>query len=87
MATETFVLIGAAPDQRITELHAWIATHENGGEGVMSADLPLGHMPLVTGKHETAEKLGAFARMVQRKAAEMGAPVTIELRTFRAVPS
>lgn len=61
-------------EQRISELWAWVATHASGGEGIMSADLPMPagigtrHVPLIASKRDTAEKLEPLARKIQRAA-------------------
>lgn len=53
------------PDQRITELFAWIAEQPDGGEGVISFEIPgIGHMPLVTSQRRIAE--GPLREVAQR---------------------
>lgn len=48
-------------DQRITELHVWVALNEDGSEGILSADMMVEgkkrHMPLVSSKRHLAEAM------------------------------
>lgn len=50
-----------SPDQRIEEIHVSIGTHADGGEGTLSADLPLDtvgtirHIPLLSSECDVAE--------------------------------
>lgn len=74
-------------DQRITELHVWIAINEDGSEGILSADIPFPggmtrHCPLLNSKRDVAERLRDQAEMMQKLAELSGTPLKIELRTF-----
>jgi hypothetical protein len=87
---EGIEIYDAPPDAgyRITELHVWIGTHTNGGEGILSMDLsmPFGirHTPLVSSKRDVAERFAPFARKIQREAMHRAdCFVKIELRTFK----
>jgi hypothetical protein len=83
-----YLNIPPAPGQRVTQLFAWIAIHPDGGEGIMSTDMPLGdlgmrHMPLITSKREVAEKMRPIAEQTASQASTAaGAPVAIVLRSF-----
>jgi hypothetical protein len=81
-------------DQRIEVLYAWIGIHADGGEGILSTDLPTPwlpggprrHMPLVTSKREVAELCASVAREIQRASMHQADRfVRIELREFRRV--
>lgn len=81
------------PEQRIDTLYVWIATHHDGAEGMMSADMDIGppigvrHIPLMTSKAHLAGLMESKARQLQRAAlAETGRPITIELVEYRRVP-
>lgn len=81
----------------ITEIHMWIAIQDDGGEGIMSADVPFSmsdgsltvrHIPLMSSSRDSAELLGPRARQVQQVARDHGGRlVRIELRSFRLVPN
>ncbi len=76
------------PHQRIEQLHVWIATYEDGSEGIVSGDIEMvpgliRHIPIMSSKRHVAEGLKPLAE----RAAEMGREhngkgMTIELRTF-----
>lgn len=79
-------------DQRIRQIHVWIATYANGSEGIISADLPMPvglgtrHMPLMNSKRDVAENLQPLARRAQRAAMHQADRiVSIRLVTFAAV--
>ena len=88
---DVFLELPAPADQRVRELHAWIATHKSGAEGIISADFPVilepserMHMPLVSSKRSIAERMGPYAK----RAAFLGRhaedpPVSVRLVTFR----
>ncbi|HEY0203838.1 MAG TPA: hypothetical protein VGC15_06805 [Acetobacteraceae bacterium] len=79
----------APPDQRVRELHAWIATHRSGAEGIISADLPgpLGekmHMPLVSSRRDVAVALEPFAKRALFLGRNQQDPaVSVRLVTFK----
>ena len=79
-------LIGSepTPGQRITELHAWIATYADGTEGIIARALPgLGMTPLVNSRLHVARQLERFAR--EAMALTRGTPspvVSVRLVTF-----
>jgi len=75
------------PDQKVTSLHAWIAIHENGGEGIISADLPAGksmrHMPLIASRRDRAFRMEPLAEEAAEMSQTSAQPVVrIELRSF-----
>jgi hypothetical protein len=81
-------------DQRVDVLWAWVGIHPDGGEGILSTDLPTPdlpggarrHMPLVTSKRHVAEICGLVAREIQRASMHQADRfVRIELREFRRV--
>jgi hypothetical protein len=77
-------------EQRITELHLWVATYPDGGEGVVSADIPIPdigsrHMPLMSSKRAVAERLKPYAESAQQAAAGAGRIVSLQLVTYRRV--
>ena len=82
----------ADPDQRINTIHAWVGTHANGAEGLLSADvdIPGGgtrHLPLMSAHLRIAEKLGTLARSLYRASQNGPQKLTsVELRTFVHVP-
>lgn len=85
-------LFGAPPgeDNRVYELHCWIAIYPDGREGIMSADMDLAmgvrrHAPLLSSKREVTERLGEIARLAQEKSVAAGQPVKIVLRSFVAI--
>lgn len=77
------------PDQRIRELHAWIATHKSGAEGIISADMPgpmneRMHMPLVTNRRDFAEALESIAKRALFLGRNQADPaVSVRLVTYR----
>ena len=84
---DIYLDLPAPPDQRIEKLHAWIATHTDGSEGIVSAALGPQVMPLVTSKRHVAEGLKSVAeRAVQAAAAQASKVVSVRLVTFIAVP-
>lgn len=79
-------------DQRVTEMHVWIATHPDGAEGIASADVDFGpgfglrHMPLMSSQRGTAEKMHVWAEELRQQAlVQAGKRVTLRLVTFRKV--
>lgn len=81
-----------AADQRVTEMHVWIATQSDGGEGIASADVYLGpeigerHMPLMASNRKTAERLAPIAERTRQEAlVQAGRKITMRLVTFRRV--
>lgn len=86
--SEHYIDAPPPPEQRITELHVWIAIYPDGSEGIVSADLPLSfgtrHSPLLSSKRKVAESLGRLAREVQRAAMHQAQRIVrVELRTYR----
>lgn len=77
------------PEQRVRELHAWIATHANGGEGIIAALLPgLGATPLISSRRAVMEQArGAALRAVELSKGRGDAEevVSVRLVTFRRV--
>jgi hypothetical protein len=71
------------PGQRITELHCWVATYQDGSEGIIAGGLEgLGMTPLLSSRRETAEKLEAKAREAMQLT--KGQVVSVRLVTFKA---
>ena len=59
------------PEQRIETIYCWIATHANGAESMISADMPMAgfgmrHMPLLASTRAVAEQMEDLARRTQR---------------------
>jgi hypothetical protein len=82
-------------DQRIEVLYAWIGIHADGGEGILSTDLPTPglpggatrHVPLISSKREVIDKFRGLARDIQRASMHRADRfVKIELREFKRVP-
>jgi hypothetical protein len=78
------------PDQRVIEIHAWIATHADGSEGIVSADIPMPmgmrHSPLLSSKRTVAEKLEPLARKIRQQAMhQANRVVSMKLITFRRI--
>lgn len=75
--------------QRVSRLWAWIATHDDGSEGIISADLPFEgvsrHIPLLSSQRATALALRPVAERVRDEAMrQSNRRVTIALRAFSA---
>lgn len=77
------------PEQRITELHVWVAIYGDGSEGIISADATIAgqlrHMPLMSSKLGTAHVLRPLAQRSAAMGAESDHEIRIELRTFKAI--
>lgn len=76
------------PEQRIDELHAWIATHRNGGQGIVASVLPgLGATPLVSSRRHVVEAAEPLVRQTVAATKGRGGEevVGVELVTFRRV--
>lgn len=73
------------PRERITELHAWIATSEDGSEGLVAGGIEgMGMVPLVTSRRHIAEAMGRVAERALREARADGSlMVSVRLVTFR----
>jgi hypothetical protein len=51
------------PGQSITELHCWIATYDDGTEGIVAGGLEgLGVTPLISSRRRIAENMEPMAR-------------------------
>ena len=88
----TYVEDTPRPDKVVREIHAWIGTHPEGGEGVLSADMPFGpggerrHMPLFASERRVALMLQPVAEACCQAARDdAGLVVTCKLVTFRRV--
>jgi hypothetical protein len=88
------VIYGEAPgpSQRVETLYVWVGVHADGGEGILSADMPLPlpggtrHTPLMSSRRDLAESLRPLARQIQRNSMHLADRfVRIELREFRMV--
>lgn len=78
------------PGQSITELYAWVATHANGGEGIVAAVLPgLGATPLISSKRAVMAMAEGVARHAVALSAgrAAGRAISVDLVTFKRVPS
>lgn len=76
------------PGQVITELHAWIATYAEGGQGIIAAILPgLGSAPLVSSKRSHMTMAEGVARHAALLTAGRGngEVVSVDLVTFQRV--
>ncbi len=81
------ILDDAVPtDQRINEIHIWVMIAKDGGESIISHDLPMPwgtrHTPLMSSKRHIAEMMKPLTeRILRRLPDDCGARV--ELRTFK----
>lgn len=77
--------IQADPTDRVHVLHVWVMIAPDGGESIISHDLPTEfgprHMPLMSSKRSVAEKLTPLVKRVQ-KGMPVGRVERVELRTF-----
>lgn len=76
------------PAQRIDELHAWIATHADGGQGIIACILPgLGSTPMVSARRHVMEGARPLVLAAVRRTSGRGGDevVRVELATFRRV--
>lgn len=77
------------PAQRIDVLHAWIATHANGGQGIVACILPgLGSVPMVSARRHSMERAEGLVRRTAASTIGRGGEevVKTELVMFRRVP-
>jgi hypothetical protein len=73
-------------DSRMDTLYAWIAIHENGGEGILAGGIPgLGMVSLICGNERLAEKLERLADAACAASARAGKPVTKRLAIYKRV--
>lgn len=73
-------------DSRMDTLYAWIATHENGGEGILAGGIPgLGMVSLVCGNERLANKMEPLAEQAIRASARAGKPATKRLVVYKRV--
>ena len=77
--TDVFLALPMQPDQRVRELHAWVATHQSGAEGIIAAVIGNVLSPLVTSKPNVARGMEALARRAADPA------VRVRLATYRLV--
>jgi len=57
----------STPGQQITELHAWVATYEDGTEGIVAGGVAgVGLTPLLSSRRDLAENMQGLAREAQR---------------------
>ena len=83
------ILADFPPDagQRVHVLYAWIATHPDGSEGIMSADLPMfegmRHVPLLSSKRHVVENMRDLVEQIVSMSVAAGTPIKYELRTYR----
>lgn len=85
--TDVFLDLPPDSDQIITELHAWIATHPDGSEGIISHStrLPggsIGHMPLISSKASVAARMRQAALQAVKISPR---PITVRLARFKLV--
>lgn len=74
-------------DQRIDTLYAWIATQQDGAEGIISTFIPqLGATPLITSKPHIAALMELAANRAKKTGAKEFMPIAITLATFKRVP-
>lgn len=76
-------------EQQIADLHAWIATHANGGEGIVASILPgVGSTPMVSSKRHVMERCEPLVRRTVAATKGRGGGdevVSVRLVTFRRV--
>ena len=72
------------PGQVITELHCWIATYQDGSEGIIAGGVPdMGMTPLITSRLHVAKSMESMARQVMRLSCQTKHPVvSVRLVTF-----
>jgi hypothetical protein len=88
--TDTLLDIPPPPNQRITQIFIWVMINEDGGESIMSHDMPMEevvfgtrHMPLMSSKRDVAQKLRPIAEHICSLAStERGHPVACVMRSF-----
>jgi hypothetical protein len=87
------ILVGGTPpaERKIDDLWAWIAVHADGGEGIISADMPIRkairHMALVSSRLYLAEAFRPIAEVVRSLSEDYGRPMVPELVHFVREPS
>ena len=84
--TDVFLVLPMQPDQRVRELHAWVATHQSGAEGIIAALIGNVLSPLVTSKPNVARGMEALARQAAAMSQAGTDPaVRVRLATYRLV--
>ena len=87
----TLLDVPTTPGKVVTELHAWIATHADGSEGIIGALVPgpTGHslMPLMSSDRWRVDQLEHKAREAMALSKGRGAAevLAVTLSTFRRV--
>lgn len=87
MKTMPLTLLTDTPDsQRIDKIHVWIGITRDGGEGILSADVPMfgtvRHVALVSSKRHVAESMRPLVDSLKDMAAAQNHFIEVELRTF-----
>lgn len=77
--------------KRIEAIYAWIATHEDGSESIVSGDMPFApelggrrDIPLVAIRRDTAENLALLARRQVGRTGRENPILRVALRSFNA---
>ena len=91
MTDELSQLPPPEPGHVIEEIHCWIAVDKNGGEGLISADMPFEvngrtetrHLPLFSSKRDVIMSMAPLAQ----RAAKLNPDVKIRLASFIRAPS
>lgn len=73
--------------RRITDIYCWIATYEDGSEGIIGGLPELGLVPMMSSKRYAAEAMQASAEQAMRLSQHTKHPVqSVRLATFRVLP-
>lgn len=81
--TDRLIASEPTPGQIIRELHTWIATYDDGSEGIVAGGFEgIGMMPLVTSRLEVARLMEGPAWRAQALAPGV---VSVRLVTYRRV--
>lgn len=69
--------------RRIEQIYCWIATYEDGSEGIIGGLPDVGMMPMLSSRRYAAEAMEASARQAMRLSQHSKHPVaSIRLATF-----
>lgn len=73
--------------RRITHIYCWLATYEDGSEGIIGGLPDLGLVPMMSSRRHAAEAMQASAEQAMRLSQHTRHPVaSIRLATFVVAP-